>query len=247
MEELDEKMEEQEKLRYAEFKRKLNLEAAQGQISKLEYNLTDATTDKNSLRRACQEAARLNIGALCVLPNHVKPCVGYLGRDPQVSLIACISFPHGGDSTKIKVAAVKQAVKDGVDEAEVSAPISYIKDGNWGYVKREFKKVKKAGKNRAVRINVESSLLTPQELNKVCTIAADCGIPSLRTHSGYFGGGFDGEVVSRMKAAVKDKCTIKADGISNISDMDIAVDMGAGIIGSKCALDLAQLILNAVN
>ncbi len=247
MEELDEKMEEQEKLRYAEFKRKLNLEAAQGQISKLEYNLTDATTDKNLLRRACQEAARFNIGALCVLPNHVKPCVGYLGRDPQVSLIACISFPHGGDSTKIKVAAVKQAVKDGVDEAEVSAPVSYIKDGNWGYVKREFKKVKKAGKNRAVRINVESPLLTPQELNKVCTIAADCGIPSLRTHSGYFGGSFDGEVVSRMKAAVKDKCTIKADGISNISDMDIAVDMGAGIIGSKCALDLAQLILNAVN
>ena len=184
---------------------------------------------------------------MCVLPNHVKPCVTYLGKDPQVSLIACISFPHGGDSTKVKVAAVKQAVKDGVDEAEVSAPVSYIKDGNWSYVKREFKKVKKAAKNRAVRINVESTLLTPQELNKVCSLAADCGIPSLRTHSGYFGGGFDGEVILRMKAAVKDKCTIKADGVSNISDMGIAVDMGAGIIGSKNAVDLAQLILNTVD
>ncbi|MDE7452811.1 MAG: hypothetical protein K2N22_00195, partial [Clostridia bacterium] len=216
---------EQEKLRYAEFKRKMNLEAAHGQVAKLEYNLTDATTDKATLRHACKEAERLKIGAVCVLPANVKPCVSFLGKDPQVSLIACISFPHGGDSTKVKVAAVKQAVKDGVDEAEVTAPIAYIKDGNWGYVKREFKKLKKAGKVRNVRINVESTLLTPQELAKVCSLASDCGITALRSHSGYFGGSFDGEVISRMKAAVKDKCTIKADGVNNISDMDIAVDM----------------------
>ena len=50
MEELDEKMEEQEKIRYAEFKHKLNLEAAHGQIAKLEYSLTDATTDKATLK-----------------------------------------------------------------------------------------------------------------------------------------------------------------------------------------------------
>ncbi|MDE7265598.1 MAG: hypothetical protein K2N52_04920, partial [Clostridia bacterium] len=134
MEELDENFEEQEKLRYAEFKRKMNLEAACGQVAKLEYNLTDATVEKATLRRACQEAERLKIGAVCVLPNCVKPCVSFLGRDPQVSLIACISFPHGGDTTKMKCALVKQAVKDGVDEAEVTAPIAYIKDGNWGYV-----------------------------------------------------------------------------------------------------------------
>lgn len=246
MEELDEKLEDREKLRYAEFKRKLNLEAAQGQVSKLEYHLTDATTDKAALRHACREADALKIGAVCVLPNCVKPCVSFLGRDPQVSLIACISLPHGGDNTKIKVAAVKQAIKDGVDEAEVTAPIAYIKDGNWGYVKREFKKLKKAAKSRAVRINVESSLLTAQELAKVCAIAADCGIPSLRSESGAYGG-FDGDVIAKMKAAVKDKCTIKASGVNTVSDMYTAIDMGAGIIGSKNALDLARLILNTVD
>ncbi len=247
MEQLDENTDEQEKLQYAEFKRKMNLEAAHGQVAKLEYNLTDATVEKATLRHACHEAERLKIGAVCVLPNSVKPCVSYLGRDPQVSLIACISFPNGGDTTKMKVAAVKQAVKDGVDEAEVTAPVSYIKDGNWGYVKREFKKLKKAGKNRAVRINVESTLLTPQELTRVCSLAADCGITALRSQSGFFGGTFDGEIIAKMKTAVKDKCTIKADGVTNLADMGIAVDMGAGVIGSKNALDLAQLILNVAD
>ena len=49
-----------------------------------------------------------------------------------------------------------------------------------------------------------------------------------------------------MKSAVKDRCTIKADGVSNLTEMQSAVDMGAGIIGSKNALDLAELILGTV-
>ena len=46
-----------------------------------------------------------------------------------------------------------------------------------------------------------------------------------------------------MKSAVKDKCIIKADGVTNIADMNTAVDMGAGVIGCKNASDLARMIL----
>ena len=140
-------MDETEKQQFSEFKRKLNLQAAQSQVTKIEYNLTDATVEKATLRRACQDANALKLGALCVLPGLIKTCVSFLGPKPQPMLIACISFPHGGDSTKTKVTAVKNAFKDGADEAEVTAPISFIKDANWSYVKREFKKLKKAAKN----------------------------------------------------------------------------------------------------
>lgn len=234
---------ETEKRLYEEFKRKMNLNAAAAQIAKLEYDVAQATASKAELRRACQEANRLKLGAVCVLPNQVKHCVHFLGSDPQTSLVACISSPHGGDTTKVKTAAVKNAVKDGVDEAEVTAPVSHIKDGNWSYVKREFKKLKNAAKNRSLRINVESRLLTPQELVKVCALAADCGVNSLRTSSCI---GYDGETVAKMKSAVKDKCTIKADGVSTLAEMQSATDMGAGVIGSKNAPELAQLILGAV-
>lgn len=74
--------EEDEKKMYADFKRKLNLEAASAQVAKLEFNLTQATVSKAELRRACQEANRLHLGAVCVLPNQVKHCVHFLGNDP---------------------------------------------------------------------------------------------------------------------------------------------------------------------
>lgn len=236
-------IDETEKRQFTEFKRKINLQAAQSQVRKIEYNLTDAAVEKGTLRRACQDANILKLGAVCVLPGLVKACVNFLGTDPQSSVVACVSYPHGGDSTKTKVAAVKNAFKDGADEAEVTAPLAFVKDGNWSYVRREFKKVKKAAKKHSVRINVESAFLTPQEVTKICTLAADCGITSLRSSNDIRCGGFDAETVARMHSAVKDKCTVKADGITNVSDMNAAVDMGAGVIGSKNATDLARLIL----
>lgn len=241
-------IDESERRQYTEFKRKINLQAAQAQVKKIEYNLTDAAVEKSTLRRACQDATSLKLGAVCVLPSLVKSCVSFLGTQPQSSVIACISYPHGGDSLKTKVAAVKNAFKDGADEAEVTVPLAFIKDGNWSYLRREFKKVKKAAKKHTVRINVESAFLTPQEVTKVCSVAVDCGITSLRSSNDMrCGGGFDAETVSRMHSVVKDKCTLKADGITNVTDMNAAVDMGASVIGSKNATDLARLILQTAD
>ena len=241
---------EAEREEFTEFKRRMNLQAAEAQIGKLEYNLTDTAIDKLTLRKACQDANVLKLGAVCVLPNQVKPCVSYLGANPSASLIACISYPHGGDTFKTKIDAVKHAIRDGVDEVEVTAPVSYVKDGNWNYIKREFKKLKSACKNRALRVNIESPLLSEQELTRLCNLAAECGISSLRVSTeSYSGGGVSAvnfniaETISKVKSAVKDRCTIKADGAVTLSDVNSAVEMGAVVIGSKNAASLARLIL----
>lgn len=242
-----EEMTAEDKQRFAEFKKKINLEAAAAQVKKLEYDMIDAAVDKGTLRRACQDANLLGLGGVCVLPSYVRPCVSFLGSDPKASLIACISYPHGADTTQVKVATVKRAFKDGADEAEVTAPIAYVKDGNWGYVRREFKKLKSAAKKRALRINIESGLLTTQEVTRICSVAAECGITSLRSSSGHFVIGFNAESLSTMKSAVKDKCTLKADGVTTITDMNSAVDLGALIIGSKNAVSLARIVMSAAD
>lgn len=238
-------LDEDEQRQYEEYKKKINLQAAAGEVSKIEYDMVKPVIDKATLRAACQEANSLRLGAICVLPCHVEKCVNFLGADPQTSLIACISYPYGGDTTKMKIAAVKEAVKWGVDEVEVTAPLSYVKDGNWGYVKREFKKLKKAAKNRNVRINIEYELLEPNEVSKLSSVAADCGITSIKTSSGFYGMGTGTEVIARMKAAVKDKCTIKAEGVTSVAEFEAAISMGAGIVGSKNAPDLARFLLKA--
>ena len=130
---------------------------------------------------------------------------------------------------------------------EVTAPVSFVKNQLWGLVRKEFKKLRKAGKKRNVRINIECGLLTPQEITRVCSVAAECGVSSLRSSSGAYTAGFNPDTITVMQSAVKDKCTIKADGVNTITDMDTAVSMGAGIVGSRNANDLARLILQTVD
>lgn len=230
---------------YAEFRRRMTLTAAKSQIKKLEYNIAAAACDEESAKRACAEAVNLGLGAVCVLPCLVKRCFQLLSAS-EVAVVACVSYPSGGDTTDIKVKAVKRAVKDGATEVEVTAPVHFIKDGNFSCLKKELKKLKKAAKDRALRIDAECVDLTEDELIRFCRAAADCGITALKTSSDNLGAGKDGKSISIMKSAVKDRCTIKAEGVQTVFEMTAANDMGAEAFGSANAPDIARQILTAV-
>ena len=237
MEEITENKLETEENEYKEFKRMKREEEAKANISKIECDCLSPYADKAVLRETCKNADGLALGAVVVYPAYVKACVSFLGKDPKCSLIAAISYPHGLDTTEIKVQAVKRAVKDGVDEVEVCAPAQLIKDGNLYYFKRECKKLKRAAKNRPVRIVFESSLFSATELAKACATAADAGVHGVRLN------GADGETVAAIKQAVRGKCLIKTDGVETFAAFASACVMGADYVSSKNACDLASLIM----
>ena len=240
------KFKKDEQVLYEDFKRKINLQAAHAQIKKLEYNLSDVTSGLSAIKAACADASNLQLGGICVAPSFVKSCATFLGsaQKRKSSLIACISYPNGGDTTEIKVKAVKQAIKNGADEVEVTAPIAQIRDGNYQYVKRELKKLRKAVKNKSLRISAECSLLSKHDVLRLCLIAADCRVNSVKTSSDGWGGE-DSKTIADIRSAVKDKCTIKAEGVSSVSDLSNAIDMGAVVVGSKNAPAVARYILAA--
>lgn len=235
----------EEKLLYSQFRRKINAEAARAQIRKLEYNLADVSQVSAALKAACADANSLELGGVCVLPCFVRQCAAFLGEQKKCRLVACVGYPHGGATTDIKVKAVKRAIRDGADEVEVTAPVAQVRSGNFAYVKREFKKLRAASKKRALRIDAECSLLTKQEILKLCSLAADCGVNSIKTASGAYRGGCEAEMITDIKAAVKDRCAVKAEGIANVLEMSSAIDMGASVIGSKNAAEVARSILSA--
>ncbi len=225
-----------EKLQFDEFKRVKKRKEAEGKIAKIECDLLSPYSDMATVRQACREGDRLGIGAVVVYPSLVKTCASFLGGDPKCALIAAISYPYGGDVTEIKAKAVKRAVKDGVDEVEVSAPAAAIKEGNFSYFKRECKKLKKAVKTRALRITFDVSLFNGQELLKACQTACSAGVNMIRLN------GASSDTIMKVNALVKDKCGIKADGVENVLQFEETLDFGATCISAKSALELASII-----
>ena len=234
-----------EKLLFSQFRKKINTEAAKAQLKKLEYNLSDVTVGTSVLKTACADANALSLGGICVRPCFVRSCAAFLGIGKTCRIVACISEPHGGDTTDIKVKAVKRAIKDGADEVEVTVPVAQIREGNFSYVRKEIKKLRSASKKRALRLNLECGMLSRQEIVRVSSIAVECGVNSVKTASGMYKGGNEAEMITDISSAVKDKCIIKAEGITNAIEMSSAIDMGAGIIGSKNAGDVARSVLAA--
>ncbi len=232
-------MTQEEQAEFIEFKQQKKKEEAKSRVQKIECDLLSPYGDKNSVRDACKAAERLEIGAVCVLPNMVKACVGFLGPDPKCSLIAVVSYPHGGDTTEVKAAAVKRAVKDGIDEAEVCAPLAFIAEGNFAYLKRECKKIKRAAKNRPVRLCLDAAVLNSSLIAKASRIAADAGIDCIRINNFN-----DSGVLTAVKNAVKDKCLIKTDGVESEAQFSGILAMGAHCVSCKNAQELASLILS---
>lgn len=226
-----------EEEQYKEFKRIRRLDEAKASIAKIECDCTSAYVDKASLKETCKEANGLELGAIVVLPSFVKSCVSFLGKDPKTSVIGAISYPLGGDTIEIKTASVKKAVRDGVDEVEVCAPMSFIRDGNWAYFKKECKKLKKAAKIRALRIVIDCSMLNEKELIRACTIAADAGANCLRLNAA------DGDTVAKIKGVLKGKCLIKAERADNAAAFGTLCTMGADYVCCASACNLANYLL----
>lgn len=229
---------EEEQRQFLEFKRLRKLEEAKAKIAKMECDCLSAYTEKSAVRQLCRDGDRLGLGAVVVLPSFVKPCVAFLGKDPRCGLIAAISYPHGGDVTEVKAAAVKRAVKDGVDEVEVCAPTQVIKDGNLAYFKRECRKLRRASKKRALRITLDCAALTPQELMRAVNCAADSGVNVIRLT-----GAVDHDTVRKVRAALKDRCLMKIEGVESAAQYDESVALGASSVSCKNAVELATLML----
>lgn len=226
-----------EEEQYREFKRIKRMDEAKANVLKIECDCLSPYTEKLSLKETCKTANSLAIGAIVVFPNYVKACVNALGKDPQVSLIASVSYPYGEETTEVKAEAVKRAVKDGVDEVEVCAPTAFIRDGNLAYFKKECKKIKKASKNCAVRITLDCTILEEKDIIKAAVTAADAGINCLRLN------GADGETVSKIKSAVKGRCLIKAEKADSATSFANLCTMGADTVACTQALNLAQYLL----
>ena len=234
----------QERQEFDEFKRQKRVAEARLLIGKIELSLTQASCERAALRRALKDAEKLGIGGVCVLPYLVKPAHDYLGAASEVSVAALISPLGGTDTTDIKVRQTKRALRDGADVAEVTVNVPAVKEGSWGYVKREFKKLKSAAKKAQLRINLEAPLLTSQELSRLCALVCDCGITCVRTAGDFFGSGADEEDLKIIKVALKDRAAIKADGADAPGRIATLLELGATVIGSAAAIPVAQAILS---
>ena len=233
----------EERIEFEEYKRQKKLLEIKRLLKMIDHTLLRQTATREEIKTLCEQAKEHGFYSVCVQPVYVAECFRNLKKAQSVKIACVVGFPMGENKIETKVYETKKALADGADEIDMVVCISAIKNGNYGYLKKEIKKVVKAARGCPVKAIIETSLLTRDEMVKAALCARDAGAAFVKTSTGYFGTGARADDVRLLKETVKGGCRIKASGgIRNAEQFKEMVAAGADRIGTSAGVEIAESI-----
>lgn len=230
-----------ERAEFEEFRRQKKLLEMRRLLRMIDHTLLKQTATRTDIKNLCEEAREYGFYSVCVQPVYVAACCEFLKNSPNIKIACVVGFPMGENKTETKVYETKRAIADGADEIDMVACISAIKNGNYAYVRREIKQIVKAAKGSPVKVILETSLLTRDEMVRAALCARDAGAAFVKTSTGYFGEGAKAEDVKLLKQTVDGKCSVKASGgIRTAEKFREMVEAGADRIGTSAGKEIAE-------
>lgn len=207
----------------------------------IDHTLLKPDATKSDIVALCEEARAYRFAAVCVNPYWVSFCKEQLaGEITRVATV--VGFPLGSTTRETKAFETSEAMKNGASEIDMVINIGALKTGDVDIVLGEIRAVvQAAGSEAIVKVILETSLLTDEEIARGCDLAADAGAHYVKTSTGFGPGGATVEHVRLLKRVSKGRLLVKASG--GIRDFETALAMieaGADRIGTSAGVAIAQ-------
>lgn len=207
----------------------------------IDHTLLQPTTSAIQVQQLCSEAKTHGFYAVCIPPYFVGLAKQELAGS-DVKIATAIGFPYGYATTMAKVEEIKRAVEEGVDELDVVINLGALKSGNWNNVSADIDRMVTAVRlrGRVIKVIIESSVLTPDELAKVIEICNTYKPDFVKTSTGLQGGATE-EVLHQIRQLLHPDVKIKASG--GIRDLSSAARMlaaGANRLGTSSGVAIAS-------
>lgn len=154
-----------------------------------------------------------------------------------------IGFPHGSNTTKVKVAEAQQAIDDGGVELDTVVNISKVLSGDWRYVGDEIRAVVEnthAGGGR-VKVIFENCYLQDEHKVRLCEICGELPVDWVKTSTGFGTGGATVEDVRLMRDHCPPHVQVKAAGGIRSLDMVLSLrEAGATRLGCSRTAEILE-------
>lgn len=175
-----------------------------------DHTVLRADAGEEEINAVCQEAIQYHFASVCVNGARTRQ-VSNLLLDTDVEVCTVVGFPLGAMSTMAKKIETLTAIEDGAGEIDMVINVGAVKDGDWGYVKKDIEEVKEVcihntmGREVILKVIIETCLLTEEEKIKVCETAVEAGADFVKTSTGFSTGGAVTEDVALMRKTVDAK------------------------------------------
>jgi len=176
----------------------------------LKADMTDA-----DIVAACELGKKYGTATVCVRPSDVPLAAKELAGS-GVDVSAVVGFPHGAHKPEAKALEARLAIEDGAKELDMVMNVGKFLSGDFEWVKRDIAGVvaEAKGKGVLVKVILESTYLTLEQVAKACEIARDGGADFVKTSTGFasVGPGATPEAVEVMVRTVGQTMGVKASG-----------------------------------
>jgi deoxyribose-phosphate aldolase len=187
---------------------------------------------------------------VCIKPSAVLLAAKWLAGS-SVVVGTTVGFPHGGHTTRIKVAEAEQAMADGARELDMVVNIGKVLSGDWRAVADDIRLVVDVA-HRAkalVKVIFENSMLQDVHKEQLCRICGELRADFVKTSTGYGAMGATDDDLRLMRRCSPPHVQVKAAGGVRTYDRLLAVRaLGVTRVGAtatKAILDECKLKLGA--
>ena len=199
----------------------------------IDHTLLNASATEANILKLCDEARKHNFYSVCINSSYVNIAKQALGKS-DVKICTVVGFPLGAMSTEAKIFEAKKAIEQGANEIDMVINIGRLKSKNHIAVLKDISNVKRAIGLTPLKVILEISELSKNEIVKACEICIDAKADFVKTSTGFSKSGATLTAIKIIKKTVRDKLKIKVSG--GIRDAETAkkyIDLGADRIGAS--------------
>jgi len=211
----------------------------------IDHSLLHPTLTSADLEAGCRLARVYEVASVCIMPFALKRCAELLAGS-TVKASTTIGFPHGANTTAIKLAETLRALEDGGEELDMVVNISQVLSGNWDSVRADIRAVTDAthAAGQKVKVIFENCYLNDTQKIRLCEICGELAVDWVKTSTGYGSGGATMEDLALMRKHSPANLQVKAAG--GVRDLDTLLkirDLGV----TRCGASRTQEILDEAN
>ena len=199
----------------------------------IDHTVLGPTTTLADVRRVVDEAESWGMN-VCIPPCYVAEARE--DAAPETTIATVVGFPHGQHAPPVKREEAIQAEADGADELDVVLNVGRLQAREGDAVAEELAAIVEAV-SLPVKVIVEATLLSSEELAAAGETAQAAGADFLKTSTGFADGGATMEDV----AALAEFLPVKASGgIGSYEDAVQMIDAGAARIGASSGVAILE-------
>lgn len=212
----------------------------------IDHTLLSVDATENQIIKLCNEAIDNNFYSVCINSCYV-PTAKQILKNTSIDICTVVGFPSGAMSTNAKVFEAIAAIENGATEIDMVINIGFLKSRNYVDVYRDIHDVKNAIGDIPLKVILEISELSKNEIIRACEICIDAKADFVKTSTGFSKGGATLTAVRMMKKTLKGKAKIKASGgIKNYEMAKKYIKAGVQRIGASSSISMISEYKNSL-